>query len=65
DKANTSFFTINGLNNDLNRNITGVVVVADNADDYMTKINIITIVKTALNVPAGKIEVVNMKEGKQ
>lgn len=46
---------------ELEPEIRGVVVVAKGADDYMVKLNIIDGVKTVLNIPSEKIEVLNMK----
>lgn len=48
-------------NDNMKTSIAGVVVVAKGADNYMVKMNILDGVKTALNIPASKIEVLNMK----
>lgn len=46
---------------ELEPEIRGVVVVARGADDYMVKLSIIDAVKTVLNIPSKKVEVLNMK----
>lgn len=46
---------------ELQPDIRGVVVVARGADDYMARLDIINAVTTVLNIPADKVEVLNMK----
>ena len=46
---------------ELEPEIRGVMVVARGAEDYMVKLNIINAVKTVLNIPGEKIEVLSMK----